>query len=289
MTQEMKNIYVTVKTFPAVSKKYSETVCTAGVLEDGSWIRLYPVPFRILETYQKYHKYNWIKALVERNIHDRRLESYKIVDRSQISILSNNIKFTWEEKRKIIFNNNEIYTNLSKLIKLAKEKDKSLAIFKPTKIHRFKSEEQSSELDPQVMAALEKEYKQNKLFDKPNDRKIYLKPLTPPPYNFSYTFEDDFGQKSTMIITDWEVSALYNNCYKKAIIKSKGSEKEAKEDAKEKVCQKYTDFIEKNDLYFFLGTTSKFHYIAPNPFIIIGIFYPPKVCHIEEKGLFDSI
>ena len=37
------------KTYPELSKKYVETVCTGGVREDGSPIRLYPVPLRYLE------------------------------------------------------------------------------------------------------------------------------------------------------------------------------------------------------------------------------------------------
>jgi uncharacterized protein (DUF488 family) len=44
-----------------------------------------------------------------------------------------------------------------------------------------------------------------------------------------------------------------------------------------KVKEKYFDeFVRKKDLYFFLGTTKQFHNVAPNPFIIIGTFYPPK-------------
>ena len=31
-------VLITVKTYPAISKKYEELVCTAGFLEDGSWI-----------------------------------------------------------------------------------------------------------------------------------------------------------------------------------------------------------------------------------------------------------
>ena len=41
-----ERLLVTVKTYPTLSTKYGETVCTAGVREDGSWVRLYPVPFR---------------------------------------------------------------------------------------------------------------------------------------------------------------------------------------------------------------------------------------------------
>ncbi len=50
---EKKRVYIVVKTYPTISDKYAELVCTAGVLEDGSWIRLYPIPFRKLEINQK--------------------------------------------------------------------------------------------------------------------------------------------------------------------------------------------------------------------------------------------
>ena len=39
-------VLITVKTYPAISKKYEELVCTAGFLEDGAWIRIYPIQFR---------------------------------------------------------------------------------------------------------------------------------------------------------------------------------------------------------------------------------------------------
>ncbi len=39
MMYETKRVYILVKTYPTVSKSYSELVCTAGILEDGSWIR----------------------------------------------------------------------------------------------------------------------------------------------------------------------------------------------------------------------------------------------------------
>jgi len=45
----MKKVFITVKTYPAISGKYDELVCTAGILEDGSWVRIYPLPFRKLD------------------------------------------------------------------------------------------------------------------------------------------------------------------------------------------------------------------------------------------------
>jgi hypothetical protein len=43
-----KRVLITVTTYPLPSRTYDELVCTAGVLEDGSWIRIYPVPFKFL-------------------------------------------------------------------------------------------------------------------------------------------------------------------------------------------------------------------------------------------------
>ena len=45
----LTKILIAVKTYPTLSEKYDELVCTAGFREDGSWIRIYPVPFRKLD------------------------------------------------------------------------------------------------------------------------------------------------------------------------------------------------------------------------------------------------
>jgi len=60
MTKE--KVLIVVKTYPVLSNTYGELVCTAGFREDGSWVRLYPVRFRTLESYQKYKKYQWIEV-----------------------------------------------------------------------------------------------------------------------------------------------------------------------------------------------------------------------------------
>jgi len=70
-----------------------------------------------------------------------------------------------------------------------------------------------------------------------------------------------------MMIEDWEIGMLYFNCLWRA-----NSDENA---AIVKVKDKYLNSFSKRDLYFFLGTTKQFHNIAPNPFIIVGVFYPP--------------
>ena len=66
---ERQRILITVKTYPTLSRKYGETVCTAGLREDGTWVRLYPVPFRRLDQADRYSKYDWIEqALHEEDV-----------------------------------------------------------------------------------------------------------------------------------------------------------------------------------------------------------------------------
>jgi hypothetical protein len=67
-----QRVLITVKTSPTLSRKYGETVCTAGVREDGSWVRIYPVPFRRLHEAEQYKKFDWIDCRLARNSSDPR-------------------------------------------------------------------------------------------------------------------------------------------------------------------------------------------------------------------------
>ena len=61
MQWETKRVLLTVKAYPEVSKKYGETVCLAGITEEGDFIRLYPVPFELFRS-RKLPKYSWIEV-----------------------------------------------------------------------------------------------------------------------------------------------------------------------------------------------------------------------------------
>ena len=53
---------VNCKTYPAVSQKYIETVCTGGVQATGEFVRLYPVPFRLLDDKEKYDRWDLVRV-----------------------------------------------------------------------------------------------------------------------------------------------------------------------------------------------------------------------------------
>ncbi|MBW9267883.1 MAG: hypothetical protein K1563_15170 [Candidatus Thiodiazotropha sp. (ex. Lucinisca nassula)] len=71
-----EHVLITVKTYPTISRSYSELVCTAGLRKDGSWIRIYPVQFR--QWNSQYKKFQWIEVDLIENKSDRRIESHKL-------------------------------------------------------------------------------------------------------------------------------------------------------------------------------------------------------------------
>ena len=75
----LTRVLITVKTYPTLSTKYEELVCTAGFREDGSWIRLYPLQFRQRPYAQQYKKYQWIEIDLVKNEKDFRPESFRPV------------------------------------------------------------------------------------------------------------------------------------------------------------------------------------------------------------------
>ena len=272
-------VYITVKTYPTISKKYAELVCTAGLLEDGSWIRLYPIPFRQLRDEQKFAKYSWIEVEVEKNSSDYRKESYR-PNLDSIIVhpeAKKSGRVNWDERRKTVLTNGQVYTNLQEIIDKAHSGEKmSLAIFKPSKILRVDHEQDEREWDPKKIESLRALERQMSFFQTEEERKEEYRLVEKIPYRFYYVFEDDTGRQSRLMIEDWEIGMLYLNC-------SKNGDEAA---AIEKVKHRYfNDFVER-DTYFFLGTTLEHHNTSKNPFIVIGVFYPPLPPENEQLCLF---
>ncbi|TMA78108.1 MAG: hypothetical protein E6J74_42130, partial [Deltaproteobacteria bacterium] len=134
-------------------------------------------------------------------------------------------------------------------------------------------EEEDRDWDPKKVVEMRNRTQQGELFAEETWRQTF-ELIQKLPYNFSYRFEDDAGQSSEMQILDWEIGALYWNCLRSC----NGDEKAALQ----KVKAKYLDEFCKRDLHFFLGTTQQFHFVAPNPWVIIGVFPIP---HERQLGL----
>jgi hypothetical protein len=265
----LTKILITVKTYPTLSTKYDELVCTAGFREDGSWVRIYPIPFRRLEYDQRYRKYEWIEIDLEKNTSDFRPESYKPTPNGLgFKVLEKlDADNNWQKRKDIALR--KVYTNLSALIEEAKNKEicTSLAVFKPKEILDFVIKSVDREWDPEKLANLKAKANQLNMFEKSENPFEVVNKL---PYKFSYRFIDEENRESTMMIEDWEIGALYWNCLKR----HEGDEVKACGDVRNKY---FDDFAKTKDLYLYLGTTQLHHFVAPNPFIIIGTFHPKKI------------
>ena len=79
MEIETKRVLIWAKTYPELSDKHRETVCTAGCTEDGQPIRLYPVPLRYLKEQSRYRLYDWVTVRVRKHPGDHRPESYMVI------------------------------------------------------------------------------------------------------------------------------------------------------------------------------------------------------------------
>ncbi len=265
-----EKIYILVKTYPNFSMQYEETVCTAGVLENGKWVRIYPVPYRLLQDYERYEKHQWISVDLQRNTRDHRRESYRpISDFKLLKKVGTNDR--WAERREIL-SAVPVYSDMQELINKAQknspEKKLSLAMFKPAQILNFSWEKNSSKLDTKKVQQLETRKAQIDLIPSKDNIEHQFKNAEKLPYKFFYHFRDAKKKESRMMIEDWEVGALFWNCLRKyndELI------------ALRKVKQKFLNGFATIDLHLILGTTYKHHNTALNPFVIVGVYYPPFV------------
>lgn len=272
-----ERVLITVKTYPTLSRKYGETVCTAGLREDGSWVRMYPVPFRRLDEAQQYRKFDWIECRLQRSSADPRPETFRPVDRNELHPVDHvDTTSSWRDRRRIVLNRAHVYDRLDELIAGAKANEMSLAVFKPTRVIDFTWEEETREWDLAKVREMRERTSQMELFDDNTWRETF-EIIPKLPYSFSYKFEDAAGRTSELQVLDWEVGALYWNC----LSSTEGDELAALA----KVRQKYFDTFLATDLHFFLGTTQQFHFVAPNPWVIVGVFPIP---HEHQPELFKS-
>lgn len=254
MKSETKTVLITVKAPPNPSKKYQETNCCAGVnLDSGQLVRLYPIPFRLLDDSKKFPKYSIIKVRCKRPLRDKRIESYK-VDQDSIQILRHlDTKNKWAERKEIVLPT--VSPSFCKIVQDMKL-HKSLGLFKPCNVQFL-----TKKVSLTTATKRAEPYKQYWLFDK------QLKPLEQIPFTFYYKFKCyDWPSCHGHILSihDWEITASYRRWryrYKQQEVLLK------------KIKEKWLDICNpKKDVYFYVGNVWQ----HPKQFMVLGVFYPPK-------------
>jgi len=250
---QQKKVLITVKTYPTPAKKGIEVSCTAGITDDGKWIRLFPIPFRLLGGGSQFKKYQWLEIAVTK-ASDYRPESYHL-DIDSIKALGQPLPTSsgWQERKAIVMP--LLSPSLCYLVQNRKETGATLGMFKPKQISEFVIEkEESPNWTEEELAILS----QASFLD----RKPF-KILEKIPYKFIYAFtcNDPECKGHRLSITDWEVGQLYRRC--------KG---QYGNNWERYFRQKFeTEMILGRNTHFYVGTL-KAH---PDRWIIVGLFYPP--------------
>ena len=192
MKFESDKCLILIKANPHLSSKYFETVCCAGVGQDGKWRRQYPVSFRILEDAQKFKRWSWIEYDFIKPTDDDRKESQKVQD--------NSIKVIGQAKVKDRASSLEtlIYPSFVK----PEENEDSLTLIRPIRSTFHWKRRHPEELAKTAQKHAERA-NQMSLFS--ND----AQPLPQCPYSFHFRWVDEDGNEKNHLCDDWESSATF--------------------------------------------------------------------------------
>lgn len=254
-TWETLEVLITVRTYPTPAKKGIEVSCTAGITRTGDWIRLFPVPYRLLPNDKQFHKYQWVRLSVSRSS-DHRVESYRI-DPETIEILTPPLSSAngWRDRKAVVT------PQVSQsLCALRRERDlnksPTLGLFRPKKIIGLSIEPDT----PDWTESQRNQLSQLNMFDQAPRQE-----LQKIPFRFRYRFFCDEPQCTGHHLTcsDWEIHQAYRNWSAKYGKEWEGPFRQRFE----------AEMIEKYDTHFYVGTIHQ----HPQEWIIIGLFYPPRI------------
>lgn len=264
MTSQERRILILCKTYPSPSAKYSETSCVAGMDETGALIRLYPVPFRLIEDDKKFKKWQWITVRVAKSTNDNRHESHKIFvdtircDKDVLPTVNH-----WEARRQWL-DKLPVFESFHTLENARQNHGTTLAILKPNRILGLESrpvvtaEWTEGEKDKLLRMQL-----QGDLFSSEAEKKSIAQ-LRKLPYDFYYRYECETPNGpivSKHKIVDWEIGALYWNVHRRH---GGNWEKPFR--------NKLEEELPSGDLMFLMGTIHRF----PDQWLIVSLIYPPR-------------
>jgi hypothetical protein len=255
---EAIRVLVTVKAYPAISRRHGEVVCVAGVRTDTprpEWVRLFPVPFRDLAFQDRFKKYQEIEvSATRRGGSDTRPESWQ-PDPDTIhagSVLDP--KHNWAKRKAHVLP--LVISSMCEIQRRQAEDRTSLGVFKPAAVDDFDMERDDSEWDAEQQAVVAQP---SLLFP----TKAGLEKI---PYRFRYRYrcdEQNCGGHFQSII-DWELAESYRSWlprYGPDLVREKLREKWLE-----------TMWHPDRDSYLFVGNQHQW----PESFLVLGVFWPKK-------------
>lgn len=248
---ERISLLVTVKAYPAISQKYGEVVCVAGIRTDTAapeWVRLFPVPFRDIPFAQRFKKYQHISLEAERHSGDKRPETFRPnVDTLELGdvVLT---KKTWNGRKRFV--EPLLVDSMCDVLQRQQRDGSSLAAFRPGEILDLVVDDDVDEWDSSKadVAAQPSLFFQGK------------HGLEQIPYHYRCSASCK-GHTQSMI--DWELSESYRSW----------RERYDATTLLEKIRQRFLDEMcgPRKDTIFFVGN----QHVHPRAFLVLGVFWPP--------------
>lgn len=256
-------LLVTVKAYPAISRKYGEAVCVAGIRTDTpspEWVRLFPVDWRDRQRVEQFKKYDIIKLQGKAHGTDQRPETLR-------PNLSHGFEVVghlptgdgWARRRRHV--EPLMIGSMCELVRRQKETGMSLGVFRPREIHDFTIEQNPS---AGRTAGQDASLSQMPLFTPSGDGPTG--DLEEVPFVFRYRFRCDEagcrGHHQSLI--DWEVGESWR----------RWRHSYPEDELKKRLREKWLDEVcgSDRDTAFFAGNIHRY----PASFVIIGVFWPPK-------------
>lgn len=257
---ETITVLVTVKAYPAISRKSGESVCIAGVRLDSpaaEWVRLFPVPFRSLPAEQQFKKYQIVTLRAsKRSGSDQRPESYfpdlgSIVLGPVIGTENGSWRRRWEVLEGLA---GETTTcALHHEARIRGQAAPSLGLIKPRNIDMVVKENPEYQPNGPVQVDVD-------LFG--TEREVLEK--TPFSATYHYWCGEEWCRGHHPQIIDWESGQLARTNL------ASRSVEEAKRLHRERFLDEMCSSM--RDTYFFVGNQHQ----HPGSFLVLGVFWPKR-------------
>jgi hypothetical protein len=248
-TERTVDILINCKTYPAVSKKYIETVCTGGVSRDGKFVRLYPIPFRLLSDKEQYGRWDVIRVKVYSDSKDPRPESAHLEPGSQINIIDKIEKeeTRWDWMKPCVFDSADAMES--------KGLTNGMVEIAPEELYWESEEKKWSAGQLEVL-------NQGNLFHKQSVMES-LGDRVPWQFNLRFS-EKKTGRQFDQKVLAWSYYQGYRNC-----LADLGNEQQALAALRDKVHKSILD--PKRCVYAILGTHSRFGH-----WMVSGLYHLPR-------------
>ena len=242
-------VRILVKAFPQPSEKHEETVCCAGITEDGSrLLRLFPIRYRRLRREHRFERFDLVEMTVTK-ASDPRPESYR-VDEASIQLVESGKKLSDEAKVQLW--QPFIAPSLKDLYADNRDTARSLGIIRPDpgSVRFTARPAEDADAADRDLAEQVRQMQQSSFLEDP------LAPLEKPEFAFEYQFTSTGHPHGPMMIHDWEVQEAYRQ-YKRRY----------GEAASDYLQRMYGATIPARNLHLIMGTMLA----HPRTFIIIGL------------------